>query len=225
MKTFDIVYSNTVIALKLILKFTIFLFKNLLMIFFLSLIFFMLSMFVRAEPKRVIQLPRSGVFLITEAKADNMEGWEDYSTEIGKPLNSHSYEFGDTLLSSIREYFAPKLIKMHHHSAYQEKVYNRMYWRHSSMDMLTTFKGEGGLVKIDQPSNGVGWDGKRAYGFCQLYETYHRDFINSPDFMDWRKQVDYCVEVYKKAERAGSLNTTFQAYPKRHNKKKFFEVL
>lgn len=155
---------------------------------------------------------------VLEASADMTE-WEDYSSEIGK------FDFGDHLLATIREFNAPKLIKMHKHSAYQEMVYNRMYWRNPDINMLATFKGEGGQVRIDQPSNGVGFDGYRGWGFCQLYYTYHKEFIDGPDFMDWRKQVDRCVSVWKDAESRGILKSTFQAYPKRQALKSYFEIL
>ena len=35
------------------------------------------------------------------------------------------------------------------------------------------------------------------HGLCQLNYKYNKDFINSPDFSDPYKQLDYCYEKYK----------------------------
>ena len=34
------------------------------------------------------------------------------------------------------------------------------------------------------------------YGECQLNYKYHKAFIDSPDFQDWRVRILYCAEVY-----------------------------
>ena len=46
------------------------------------------------------------------------------------------------------------------------------------------------------------WDPKRVskthdHGLCQLYYSYNEKFINSPEFKDPYKQLDYCYEKYK----------------------------
>jgi hypothetical protein len=36
------------------------------------------------------------------------------------------------------------------------------------------------------------------YGECQLNYKYHKAFINSPEFKDWRIRILYCAEVYSR---------------------------
>ena len=46
------------------------------------------------------------------------------------------------------------------------------------------------------------WDPNRVsethdHWLCQLHYSYNKSFINSPDFKDPYKQLDYCYEKYK----------------------------
>ena len=57
------------------------------------------------------------------------------------------------------------------------------------------------FVKLIECENGV-WDPKRVsstqdHGLCQLNYKYNKKFINSSDFSDPYKQLDYCYEKYK----------------------------
>lgn len=57
------------------------------------------------------------------------------------------------------------------------------------------------FVKLIECENGR-WDPKRISktndrGLCQLNYKFNRRFINSPDFADPYKQLDYCYEKYK----------------------------
>ncbi len=57
------------------------------------------------------------------------------------------------------------------------------------------------FVKLIECENGT-WDPKRIsktndHGLCQLHYSYNKEFINSPDFKDPYKQLDYCYEKYK----------------------------
>jgi hypothetical protein len=84
-------------------------------------------------------------------------------------------------------------------------------------DMILTFLSENDNMGIDRPSNFKGNDGNYAYGICQLYYTYHKDFINSPGFQDPYVQMDYCIGVWNDAEKRGILGDTFHAYSFRYN--------
>ena len=58
-----------------------------------------------------------------------------------------------------------------------------------------------GFVKLIECENGR-WDPKRVsktndHGLCQLHYKYNKKFINSEDFKDPYKQIDYCYEKYK----------------------------
>ena len=57
------------------------------------------------------------------------------------------------------------------------------------------------FVKLIECENGR-WDPKRVskthdHGLCQLHYSYNKKFIDSPEFKDPYKQLDYCYEKYK----------------------------
>ena len=57
------------------------------------------------------------------------------------------------------------------------------------------------FVKLIECENGR-WDPKRVskthdHGLCQLHYGYNKKFIDSPEFKDPYKQLDYCYEKYK----------------------------
>lgn len=61
--------------------------------------------------------------------------------------------------------------------------------------------GGGDFVKLIECENGRR-DPYRVskthdHGICQLNYKYNKKFINSPDFQDVYKQLDYCYEKYK----------------------------
>lgn len=68
------------------------------------------------------------------------------------------------------------------------------------------------FVKLIECENGR-WDPKRISKtndrwLCQLNYRYNKKFINSPDFADPYKQLDYCYEKYK-------INPNLRYWPKR----------
>lgn len=68
------------------------------------------------------------------------------------------------------------------------------------------------FVKLIECENGR-WDPKRVSktndrGLCQLNYRYNKKFINSPDFADPYKQLDYCYEKYK-------INPNLRYWPRR----------
>lgn len=101
---------------------------------------------------------------------------------------------------------------------YINYIYERA-WK----DALLTFTGENTKWTIDRPSTHTWFNGQRAYWFCQLYYTYHKEFINSAEFKDPYKQLDYCLGVWEDAKKRWILATTFQAYPWRHKWKYLFD--
>jgi hypothetical protein len=46
-------------------------------------------------------------------------------------------------------------------------------------------------------SHQIGANGYSDYGECQLNRMYHKPFIDSVNFKDWRKRLDYCYKTYK----------------------------
>lgn len=74
------------------------------------------------------------------------------------------------------------------------------------------------FVKLIECENGR-WDPNRVsethdHWLCQLNYKYNKNFINSPDFSDPYKQLDYCYEKYK-------INPKLRYWPNRkiHGKK------
>lgn len=57
-------------------------------------------------------------------------------------------------------------------------------------------------------------------GLCQLNSQYHSPFINSKEFKDWRKQIDYCWGVWQDAIKKGRIRTTFYGYNHRYTRSK-----
>lgn len=88
----------------------------------------------------------------------------------------------------------------------------------NDIDFLSTVNQENGLWTLDRvsPKNK---NGTRDYGLCQLNSTYHWNFIQSDEFKDGRKQLEYCYEVYKKRP------TAFYGYYKRKQSYNKFELV
>lgn len=83
-------------------------------------------------------------------------------------------------------------------------------------DFLYTLRAENGTFDPDRRSDIIGANGYYDMGLCQLNYQWHSDFIDSPDFQDWKKQVEYCWQVFSK--RPGA----FYGYFKRHAQAKYF---
>lgn len=120
--------------------------------------------------------------------------------------------------------------------------YNELWW-----DWLLTFKGENWTYELTRQSDWINDHGKRerSFGQCQLMEVYHAPFIwkdwyteirpwyykvSNPswftdDFLDPVKHANYCVSVYKDAQRKWRLSTTFYAYNHRWKYKNLFTLI
>ena len=83
-------------------------------------------------------------------------------------------------------------------------------------DFVLTFKSENGTIDPNRRSDIIGSNGYYDYGLCQLNYQWHSEFINSPDFKDWKKQMDYCYKIY--LQRKGA----FYGYYNRHKVEHFF---
>lgn len=103
----------------------------------------------------------------------------------------------------------------------QNKVVSYLWEKTHNIDIILTFYGESWLksstINNNKLKDGTIWS--KDYGYCQLNDKYHLNFIKSKDFKDMTKQLDYCVEVYNKAVKAGRIKTTFYAYDHRFDKR------
>ena len=86
----------------------------------------------------------------------------------------------------------------------------------NSKDFLYTLYAENGTIDPQRRSMIIGKNGYYDYGLCQLNYQWHSAFIDSPDFDDWKKQVDYCWRVYQQRP------TAFYGYYKRYNQSRHF---
>ena len=101
----------------------------------------------------------------------------------------------------------------------QNAVVAYLWSKTKNIDIILTFYGESWLksstVNNNRLQDGTIWS--KDFGYCQLNDKYHLNFINSKDFKDMNKQLDYCVEVYNKAINSGRIKTTFYAYSHRYS--------
>lgn len=108
-------------------------------------------------------------------------------------------------------------VTMPDHSAFQNEIMRYAYRLSNNKDFLYTLRAENGTIDPNRRSNIIGANGYYDYGLCQLNYQWHSNFIDSDEFNDWRKQIEYCYEVFKK--RPGA----FYGYYKRHSQNKHFK--
>lgn len=87
----------------------------------------------------------------------------------------------------------------------------------NNLDFIGTLEAENGLWRIDRVSK-KNRNGTQDFGLCQLNSRYHSNFIKSPDFKDYKKQINYCWKVYQ------ARPTAFYGYFKRHKAKLLFTL-
>ncbi len=107
----------------------------------------------------------------------------------------------------------------------QQKIIDYAYAYTRSKDFIYTLEAENGHWDPNRPSIAVGSNGYRDVGLCQLNRKYHSNFIDSKDFGDYKKQIKYCWEVWKDAEKKGRLRTTFYGYNNIHKTKNNFTLV
>lgn len=83
-------------------------------------------------------------------------------------------------------------------------------------DFVKTLVAENGTVDPQRKSMIVGSNGYSDFGICQLNRQWHNKFIDSQEFKDPFKQVEYCWGVYQDGVKRGIITTTFYGYNKRH---------
>lgn len=89
-------------------------------------------------------------------------------------------------------------------------------------DILSTFLGENWTFGLERRSF-IKWNNwYYDWWICQLNWQYHKKFINSPDFQNPYKQLDYCIWVWNNAKSRWILKTTFYAYNTRYKQESNF---
>ena len=89
-------------------------------------------------------------------------------------------------------------------------------------DILATFQGEGDWNP--QALNTANRNGTFDKGICQLNSAYHKPFIESEEFNDPYKQIDYCVSVAVDArDKNRPIGRVWYAYANKHKHLHKFE--
>lgn len=95
------------------------------------------------------------------------------------------------------------------------------------LDMVLTFDYENGLWTTDRVSKWVSKAWYRDYGICQLNYQWHKKFIESEDFKDPYKQLDYCYKVWQDAYTrwwVAKIKSTFYWYYHKEEVRKNFII-
>lgn len=91
-----------------------------------------------------------------------------------------------------------------------------------NIDFILTINAESSSWDTMKRSYRKGVNGYYDYGLCQLSYQWHKPFIDSPEFRDWQKQLDYCWKVWQDGIAKGRIATTFYGYQKKEAQKKYF---
>lgn len=115
----------------------------------------------------------------------------------------------------VSEASAPQSVRLSHLGDWESSLATHIYqkcldklWdvqgKYSCEELIYTFTVENGGWIIDRrsPPNS---NGTRDYGLCQLNYRWHKNFIDSDDYHDPHKQLEYCLEVWVDASRKGTM--------------------
>lgn len=87
---------------------------------------------------------------------------------------------------------------------YEKSWYNK--------DVVLTFLWENWTFELKRRSGKIWSNWHYDYWLCQLNYQRHKNFINSEDFKNPYKQLDYCLWVYQDWMKKWKIRTTFYAY-------------
>lgn len=92
------------------------------------------------------------------------------------------------------------------------------------IDFVLTLEAENWLWKWDRRSMIIWANWHWDYGLCQLNYQWHKPFIDSEEFKDPYKQLDYCNWVFQDWIKRWIIRTTFYWYNNRHKVKNNFII-
>jgi hypothetical protein len=85
----------------------------------------------------------------------------------------------------------PDIIHLWYNTEDPRQLYVQYAYKLWGIDFVTLIECENGRRDPNRISK------TQDYGLCQLHYSYNKKFINSEDFKDPYKQLDYCYEKYK----------------------------
>ena len=140
--------------------------------------------------------------------------------QVESKIESTSQKIED-VKEQIKELKTDDYIKLKNGDDEQNRVVAYLWEKTKNIDLILTFYGESWLksntINNNKLKDGTIWS--RDFGYCQLNDKYHNEYIKSNNFKIMSSQLDYCIEVYNKAVKAGRIRTTFYAYNTRYSKR------
>lgn len=127
-------------------------------------------------------------------------------------------------IKPTKEFIPPKNVKRivrKDGNQKSQEIIDYIFNKTKNVNMILTFQKENGSWDVNTVSK-PNSNGTRDYGICQVNSKYHSNWIKDPRFKEWKNQADYCIEIYLKAEKKGTLRTTFYAYNIRSQALQFF---
>lgn len=94
----------------------------------------------------------------------------------------------------------------------------RIEWKYSCEELVRTFTKENGSWDTTRK-----WRSTPDHWLCQLNIRRHKKFINSEDFNNPHKQLDYCLEVWIDAKKKWVMPRYWhKVYDKMYNSKQMY---
>lgn len=88
----------------------------------------------------------------------------------------------------------PKLTKGH---TPEQQIYIDYAWNISKdANFVYLLKAESGALSPTALSKGVGGNGYRDIGLCQINKGYHKAIVKDPRFTDYKWQLEQCYRLY-----------------------------
>lgn len=150
-----------------------------------------------------------------------MGGEEVGTMELEKEVETYPYDYEAFIRYPKTQYSKSKRILEHKSVKDPEKVEAmNIAYQLGGMDFVTTLDQENGQRGLK-----VEGDAGTSIGLCQLQKHLHKEFIESPYFLDYEKQVVYCYDVRQDAIEKERLGNTFSGYlARRDNEANFYYV-
>jgi len=78
---------------------------------------------------------------------------------------------------------------------------NFLCWDHASWDKRTAPDQRTNAWKCREKQEGWFWKAHKDHGICGINDGYKKKIKESPNFSDWKWQVQKCLELYRGGTR------------------------
>lgn len=151
-------------------------------------------------------------------KLDNLEQFSELQKkEETKPVSflAPKVEVKEQKKEVVKKVVTQKSVKHKYWDIGDEKQKWLQYLYEKSWydkDVVLTFLWENWTFEFKRRSGKIWSNWHYDYWLCQLNYQWHKNFINSEDFKNPYKQLDYCLWVYQDWMKKWKIRTTFYAY-------------